>query len=163
MSPDKPPKDSRKLLDLIEIFGLDCLITKATRKTKTSDTPLDLILTSDKKKTLVSDVVDTQTSDHSLVFTTLWLRAPRSRSCVLKICVRSFKNFKKDNFIQDLQMVPFSIVDVFDEVDDKRYAFEQLYHEILNEHAPLKQTIVRGNQVPYMTEQWRKAIRHRNK
>ena len=50
-------------------------------------------------------------------------------------------------------MAPFSIVDVFDEVDDKLDAFEQLYHKILNEHAPLKQTIVRGNQ----------AIRHRNK
>ena len=44
-----------------------------------------------------------------------------------------------------------------DEVDDKLYAFEQLYLEIPNEHAPLKQTIVRGNQVPYMAEQWRKA------
>ena len=53
-------------------------------------------------------------------------------------------------------MAPFSIVDVFDEVDDKLYALnglEQLYYEILNEHAPLKQTIVRGNQLPYMTEQ----------
>ena len=47
-----------------------------------------------------------------------------------------------------------------DEVDDKLYVFQQLYHEI---HAPLKQTIVRGNQVPYMTEQWPKAIRHKNK
>ena len=47
-------------------------------------------------------------------------------------------------------MAPFSIVDVFYEVDDKLDAFEQLYHEILNEHAPLKQTIVSGNQVPYM-------------
>jgi len=55
-------------------------------------------------------------------------------------------------------MAPFSIVGVFDEVDDTLYAFEQLHHEILNEHAPLKQTIVRGNKVPYMTEQWRKAI-----
>ena len=60
-------------------------------------------------------------------------------------------------------MAPSSIVDVFDEVDDKLYAFEQLYSEILNEHAPLKQTVVRGNQIPYMTEQWRRAIRHRNK
>ena len=60
-------------------------------------------------------------------------------------------------------MAPFSIVDVFDEVDDKLYAVEQLYYEILNEHAPLKKTIVRGNQVPYMKEQWHKAIRHRNK
>ena len=54
-------------------------------------------------------------------------------------------------------MAPFSIVEVFGEVDDKLYAFEQLYYKILNEHAPLKQTIVRGNQVPYTTEQWRKA------
>ena len=82
---------------------------------------------------------------------------------MIKICVRSFKNFNRDKFIQDLQMAPFSIVDVFEEVDDKLYAFEQLYHKILNEHAPLKQTIVRDNQVPYMTEQWREAIRHRNK
>ena len=35
--------------DLMEIFGLDCLIKKATRKTKTSDTLLDLILTSNIK------------------------------------------------------------------------------------------------------------------
>ena len=145
----------------MEIFGLDCLITKATRKTKTSETLLDLIFTTNKKKTSLSDVVDTQISDHSLVFTILRLRAPRS--CSHKICVRTLKNFNRDRFIQGLQMASFSIVDMFDEVDDKLYAFEQLYHEILNEHAPLKQTTVRGNQVPYMTEQWRKAIRRRNK
>lgn len=139
LNPDKSPKDGRNLLDLMEIFGLDCLITKATRKTKTSETLLDLILTSNKKKTLVSDVVDTQISDHSLVFTILRSRAPRSRSH--KICVRSFKNFNRDKFIQDLQMAPFSIVEVFDEVDDKLYAFEQLYYEILNEHAPLSRLL----------------------
>ena len=105
--------------------------------------------------------MDTLISDHSLVFTILPSTAPGSRS--RKICLRSLKNFNRDKFIQDLQMAPFSIVDVFDEVDDKLYAFEELYSEILNEHAPHKQTVVRGNQVPYMTEQWRKAIRHRNK
>ena len=80
LNPEKPSKDRRNLLDLMEIFGLDCLITKAARKTKTSVTLLDLILTSNKKKTLVSDLVDTQISDHSLVFTILRSRAPRSRS-----------------------------------------------------------------------------------
>ena len=38
-----------------------------------------------------------------------------------------------------------------------------LYNSILNEHAPLKETVVRGKQIPHMTEQWRRAIRHRNK
>ena len=38
-----------------------------------------------------------------------------------------------------------------------------MYTEILNEHAPLKQAVIRRNQVPYMTEEWRKEIRYRNK
>ena len=62
-----------------------------------------------------------------------------------------------------MQIVPFHIIDLFDELDDKLYAFEQLFLSVLNEHAPIKQTMIRGNQVPYMTEQLRRAIRHRNK
>ena len=57
----------RALLDLLDIFNLDCLITEPTRKTKTTETLLDLILTNDKKKVLKSGVVDTQLSDHSLL------------------------------------------------------------------------------------------------
>ena len=65
--------------------------------------------------------------------------------------------------MRDMQFVPFHIIDLFDELDDKVYAFEQLFLGVINEHAPMKQTMIRGNQVPYMTEQWRKAIRHRHK
>ena len=42
LDPDKPPKDGRRLLVLFDIFDLNCLITKATRKTKTTETLLDL-------------------------------------------------------------------------------------------------------------------------
>ena len=65
--------------------------------------------------------------------------------------------------MRDMQFVPFHIIDLFDELDDKVYAFEQLFVGVINEHAPMKQTMIRGNQVPYMTEQWRKVIRHRHK
>ena len=60
-------------------------------------------------------------------------------------------------------MAPFLIMDLFEDVDDKLYTFEKLYHDILDEHAPLKYLHIRGKQVPYMTDEWRKAIRHRNK
>lgn len=36
------------------------------------------------------------------------------------------------------------------------------YCSILDEHAPIKQVQVRGNQVPYMNDEWRRAIRRRN-
>ena len=54
-------------------------------------------------------------------------------------------------------------MEVFDDIDDKQYVFESLYLDILNEHAPQKQAHIRGNQIPFMNEQWRKAIRNRNK
>ena len=57
LAPDKQQWDSRALLDLLDIFNLDCLITKPTRKTKTTETLLDLILTNDKKKVLTLGVV----------------------------------------------------------------------------------------------------------
>ena len=58
-------------------------------------------------------------------------------------------------------MAPFSIVGVFDEVDDTLYAFEQLHHEILNEQAPYTiydGTMAQGNNpgggggLPYETD-----------
>ena len=45
-------------------------------------------------------------------------------------------------------------MEVFDDVDDKLYAFESLYLNVINEqHAPLKQVYIKDNQVPFMTEQ----------
>ena len=41
--------------------------------------------------------------------------------------------------MHDMQIVPFRIIDLFDELDDKLYAFEQLFLSVLNEHAPIKQ------------------------
>ena len=65
--------------------------------------------------------------------------------------------------LHDLHNVPFQVAEIFDDVDDKLYVFDCLYEDILGEHAPLKQVRIRGNQVPFMKEQWRKAIRQKNR
>ena len=118
-------------------------------------------MTNDKKKVLTSGVVNTQLSDHSLVYTILRSSAPGTPS--RKICFRSLKNFSPENFVHDMEIVPFHIIDLFDELDDKVYASELLFVGVFNEHAPIKRTMIRGTQVPYMMEQWRRVIRHRNK
>ena len=51
-------------------------------------------------------------------------------------------------------------MDIF---DDKLFVFESLYMDVVNEHVPLKRVHVRGNQVPFMTKQWREEIRYRNR
>ena len=111
--PDKPPKNGRTLLDMLDIFNLHCLITEPTRKSRTSQTTLGLILTNNKRNIVASGVVDTYISDHSLIYTILRSLAPRARS--RKICFRSLKNFSQENFVRHMQIVPFHIIDVFDD------------------------------------------------
>jgi len=80
-----------------------------------------------------------------------------------KLCFRSLRYFDRDILLADLQTVPFGVIDIFGDVDDKLFVLETLFTEVLKEHAPLKQFQVRSNQVSYMTEEWRKAIRYRNR
>ena len=49
----------------------------------------------------------------------------------------------------DMQIMPFHIIVLCDELD-KVYTFEQLFLSVLNEHAPIKQTMIRGNQCPIL-------------
>ena len=155
------PKDGGHFKDLLEVYGLKNLIKSPTRIGKTSSTLLDLILTNNTRRIFSSGVVDADISDHSLLYTILKTTAPRLRS--RKIQLRSLKNFDQDLFLRDLHNVTFHAMDVLYGIDDKQYVFESLYLDILNKHAPQKQAHIRGNQIPFMNEQWRKAIRHRNK
>ena len=137
------------------------MIDSPTRITKTSTSLLDLVKTNNKSKITESGVVHVQISDHSLVYviSRKTVRKMRSR----KLYFRSLRHFDRDMFLADLHTVPFGVMDIFDDVDDKLFVFETLFTEVLDEHAPLKEFHVRGNQVPYMTEEWRKAIRYRNR
>ena len=159
--PNKPPMDGRDLNDLLDIYNLANLINSPTRIDKTSETLLDIILTNSKAKVLTSGVIDVQISDHSLVYTILRSSAPRTRS--RQIVTRVYKTFKRDEFLNDLQSIPFSVIDIFDDVNDKLFVFESLYMDVVNKHAPLKRVHLRGNQVPFMTKQWRQEIRYRNR
>ncbi|RMX59939.1 hypothetical protein pdam_00001097 [Pocillopora damicornis] len=141
--PDKPPRDGRVMANLLDIYDLKNLIHEATRITKTSETLLDLFLTDNLRKTQSSGVVHVNISDHSLVFA--MLRASEQRIRSRKIQFRSLKNFDKQHFLHDLHNVPFQVAEIFDDVDDKLYVR------------------IRGNQVPFINEQWRKAIRQKNR
>ena len=161
LCPDKPPKNGRDLLDIMDLFHFKNLVSSPTRETAKTSTLLDLVLTNAKTKILTTGVVNPHISDHSLVFAILRASPPRSRS--QKITFRSLKNFSTESFLTDLNTVPFgTVMSVFDDVNDKLYAFESLFNDVVNKHAPPKQVHLRGNQVPYLTDDWRKAIRHRN-
>lgn len=153
--------DGRNLIDICDIYNMDCLIDKPTRVSQSSQTLIDVILTNNKRRFLSSGVLEPHLSDHSLVYAIMRTSAPPLRS--RKILCRSFKNYNRDKFANDLALTPFHVASIFDDVDDQAWAFTKLLTDVIDIHAPVKQFHVICGHVPYMTPQWRRAIRHRNR
>jgi len=88
------------------------------------------------------------------------------------ITTKSFKHYSPVDFNNDVSLAPWSIVDVFDDVEDKLYAFDLLFTEILDRHAPVKTFKARGKPNPCVTDNipglmktrddWRKKAKKTN-
>ncbi len=51
---------------------------------------------------------------------------------------RTFKNFNRDSFPEDLSRVPSHAAYVFDDLDDVYWCWETLYNQVLDDHAPMR-------------------------
>lgn len=100
-------------------------------------------------KIVQSGIIHTTLSDHSLVFCVMKGGVPKHPP--RKFEYRSFKNYNKTEFINDLNQVPWSVVDGVENVDDAVFLWERLFSEIANEHAPLKIKRVKGSKTPWVT------------
>ena len=76
----------------------------------------------------------------------------------------SFKEFNEIEFNKDLHIAPFLVTYVFDEIDDIDWAWERLYNNLLDDHAPIKCKKVKESfgGSKFITPEVRKAIRLRN-
>ena len=167
-SSDNP--EAKALLNFCRSYNLSQLITRPTRVTETTSSILDVILASDTKQVLNVMVLESSISDHDLVYITLKLKKERSKP--VYITTRSYKHYKADAFYDDVSKAPWSIIDVFDDVEDKLHVFNLLFSSILDQHAPIKTFKVRGKPNPCITDNiralmktrdnWRKEARKRN-
>ena len=87
-----------------------------------------IIITKNANLIKETQVIPHSISDHELIiFATLQLKKPRPKP--VYITTRSFKNYIKDAFLEDISNAPWFILDTFDNVEDFRstYAFENCY------------------------------------
>ena len=143
-------QDSQALINFCHSYNLSQLIKTPTRVTESSKSILDIILTSDEKQVQKAFVMQSSISDHDLVYVTLRLKKARPKPVF--ITTRSFKHYNPNVFYNDVCQAPWSIIDTFCDVEDKLYAFNSLFNEILDQHAPLKTFSVRGKPNPIVTE-----------
>ena len=56
-----------------------------------------------------------------------------------KLEYRSFQGFEREEFLQDLERVPWHVTHVFDDMNDVYWAHDMLFRAVVDEHIPLKQ------------------------
>ena len=141
-------------------FNLTQTIERSTRITETSESSIDVILTSNKSLISKANVFANSISDHDLIVASLTLKKPRPRPTY--ISTRSFKNFKKDAFLDDISNAPWFLIDIFDDTDDKLDTFNSLFHHILDQHAPVKTVKLRTRPNPFIDDNIRSLMRSRD-
>ena len=111
------------------------LIHTPTRITAHSESLLDVVLTSNKERINESGVLVHAMSDHSAVYC---IHKATLKPAVRYVTYQNMKTFSPGTFCQDLKLVPWSVCDIFDDVDDRYYVWNSLFTEVVNDHAPLK-------------------------
>ena len=100
-------------------------------------------------------------SNHDLVYVTLKVKMTRPKQTY--ITTRSFKHYNHDAFNRDISMAPWSVIDNFDDVENKLNAFHLLFNPILDNHAPIKRTKIQGRSNPCVTDEIRALMKTRDK
>ncbi len=142
-------------------FNLEQLIKQPTRITEASKTLLDVILAVNTGSVRKTGVMPCSISDHDLVDVEIYLKKDRAKP--IYFTTRSFKNYDQVAFEEDMSKVPWSVVDVFDDVDDKLNVFHLLFNQILDLHAPVKSIKIRSRPNPFITDEIRTLMKVRNK
>ena len=136
---------------IFHFFFLGCLIccmyvscvmvNKAVKKiikiTETTKSLIDVILTTNTDIVSLSDVLACSVSDHHLVYLVLTLKTPRLKPSY--VTIRSYANYNAKQFSEDLSLVPFHIISMFDDFDEQVETFNALFTDILDDHAPLRE------------------------
>ena len=69
------------------------------------------------------------------------------------IQVRSYKNYNSSRFAEDIGKVPWHILDIFDNTEEKVETFNNLLSSVLDSHAPLRTVKVSAKPIPFMTSE----------
>ena len=152
---------SNHLSDMKDVFNLSNLIKEPTCFKSQNGTLLDLTLTNRPRSFMKSQAFELGFSDcHKLVSSIL--RASFKKLPPKIITYRDQKDFDQQNFLRDLdkKLVQGQLYKSCDEPYKKLF---EIFNDILNYHAPLKEKQVRGNHAPFMTKELSKTIMEKSK
>ena len=147
--------NQKALKGVMDIYGLKNVVKEPTCY-KGTPSLIDVILTSNAKRVGKVLNFDCGLSDyHNLLATCTKMDVAKPKA--YPIAFRSYKDFDEEAFKRDMDSLPLSVIETFDDVSDKHWAYSQLVMPVVNHHAPLK-TRYETNRCAHMNSKLRKAI-----
>ena len=114
------------------------MIDSSTRITNSSQSLLDVFITSTPEKIISSGVVHLGISDHSLIYAIRKLntRVNTKAQGHNFLEFRNFKNFDAARFLDDLHDVPWEDIRYKRNIDDMWKLWKTYFSGVLDKHAP---------------------------
>lgn len=151
--------DCRRLNSLFLSLNLTQLIVEPTRTTGTSVSLLDIILVSTPLLIAGSGVINSEISDHDLVYCRS--EFPRCPSPTF-YTYRDFSSFNKDSFLRDLRVAPFNAIFNMN-LNEKIDFFKTVVVNLFNAHSPVKTVRLTKKKMPWITDNIKLMQRLRDK
>ena len=147
--------ENKNLDVFINSFGLECFIKKPRCFHSKNLSCVDLILTNKKDLFNNSNLLKVRISDHH-GWTITALKIQLVKGNAKTKLYRDYSEFNMDNFKAELDdKLKSGVVTEYSN-------FQNIFIQVLNNHAPAKKKIVRFNNSPFMTKTLRK-IMHRSR
>ena len=148
---------SGKLTDILNLYNLCNKVNTPTCFKGAVPSIIDLCIVSQPKRFGPLLNWNCGLSDwHNLIVISTKLKMPRPSKSV--ITYRSYKKFNTENFSRDISYIPFHVLDVFDDIDDKYWMYNALLLNVVDEHAPVKTRYLKGRGVPHMNSELKKLM-----
>ena len=129
---------TKKLQDILELYQLTQLIKDPTRITKSTQSLLDVCITSTPEKVTYSGILHLGISDHSLIYAIRKLNSRPNNGSQGFVEIRNLKKFNAQCFLNDLYTIPWAELDSKRNVDEMWECWKALFVQVLDKHAPIR-------------------------
>ena len=152
---------SPHLLDVIQLNGLELLVTSPTRITETSSSCIDLVLVPSKQFISHIDVLPPICSDHSVPL--VKLKGHIHQDTIFKRTIYNYSKLDKDNFLLDITNIDWNSIVSLPSIDTAAETFSETLLKSATNHMPVKEVTIRERDAPWMTEEIRKLRKNKNR
>ena len=158
LKPDSP--ETMSLLDFCTSVNQTQMMKEPTQVTETSSSLIDIIMPSNVSLVENFGVVLSHISDHHLIYASLKLKTLKPPPSYK--CVRSYKNYKPDSFLADLQRIPWYDISIINDVNVMLDHFNDKFLHVMATHAPVKTVRIKHRSCPFISTEIRDLMQYRN-